>query len=104
MQDESEVQAVLHVKPDEVIVLALALAALAMAVKERRRISDFPSLPLLKWSYLVLLAGWIFTIFEDLFLRDAMNFIEHVCYAGSTVLLAVWCALVFARRSPGGES
>lgn len=34
------------------------------------------------------MAGWISTIFEGFLLGKFLNFIEHICYAGSAILIS----------------
>lgn len=85
----------MSVKPDEVVILVLGVATLIMTWALRPRLRGFPRLGLFIAAYLVLLAGWVLTIFEDIFLRDQMNLLEHLCYAASTVLFALWCGYVF---------
>jgi hypothetical protein len=88
----------LNVKPDEVIILALGVATAVLALSIRSRLKGFPLFGVFASSYIVLLAGWIFTILEDLLFREAMNMIEHFCYSASAFLLAVWCWRVFVRK------
>ena len=93
----------MSVKPDEVVILVLALATLVLAVTLRPRLKGFPRLGLFMGAYLVLLAGWILTIAEDVALRETMNLLEHTCYAASTVLFALWCHRVFLGKETPGE-
>ena len=90
----------MKVKPDEVVILVLGVATLLMILAQRPRLRDFPRLGIFVAAYLVLLAGWVLTIAEDLFLREQMNLLEHVCYAGSTVLFALWCWYAFVAGEP----
>lgn len=88
------------IKPDEVVVLFLGLAVLFFLLAKGERLKELPRIELFLASYAVLVAGWVLTILEDLFLRDTMNLLEHICYAGSTVLLMLWIGFAFL---PGRE-
>jgi hypothetical protein len=53
-------------------------------------------------SYYLLMAGWFFTILEGFILPNVINWIEHISYAMSALILAVWCrkmALSGKRKS-----
>jgi hypothetical protein len=83
------------IKPDEVVVLILGLAVLLFLLFKGERLKELPRIGLFLSSYAVLVGAWVLTILEDLFLRDTMNLLEHVCYAGSTVLLMLWIGFTF---------
>ena len=53
---------------------------------------------ILTGGFCVLLAGWLFTVLEGFFLKAVFNFLEHMCYAASSVLIAVWCWKGFGSR------
>ena len=49
-------------------------------------------------AFLVLEAGWLYTVLEGYFLGQLLNLIEHACYAVSSVFLCAWCWQAFIRR------
>ena len=86
------------VQSSEVIALLLSVGALAFILQQRKTLAELPGRRVLLMSYFVLLAGRILTIMEGFFLPDLLNIFEHVCYAVSSVLLAIWCASFFCTR------
>ena len=83
------------VKPDEVVVLVLGLAVLVFLFTKAGRLKSLPHFGLFLASYVTLIAAWVLTILEDLFLRESMNLLEHFCYAGSTVFFLLWIGYTF---------
>ena len=86
------------VQSSEVIALLLSVGALVFILQQRKTLAELPGRRVLLMSYFVLLAGRILTIMEGFFLPDLLNTSEHVCYAVSSVLLAVWCSSFFCAR------
>ena len=87
------------VQSSEIISLVLSVGVLLFIVQQRSNLKAIPGWRLLLLSFFVLFAGRVLTIVEDLFpvdvLADVLNSLEHICYAGSAVLLAWWCWHVF---------
>jgi hypothetical protein len=83
------------VKPDEAVILITGLAVFFFFLSKLEKLKAVPYLGLFFAAYVVLLAGWVLTILEDLFLRETMNLLEHAAYAGSTVLLLLWIGYTF---------
>jgi len=79
------------VQQNEIIALLLSLGVLLFVLHNRRRLAHLPAWGVLLAAFYVLLAGRVLTVLEGLFLEEALNLAEHVCYAVSSVLLAVWC-------------
>jgi hypothetical protein len=82
----------------DVLMLLLAVGALIFAVANRPRLRLLPAWKLLWASFCFALAGWTLSVLQIVFLRDQMMLLEHVSYAASSVLAAVWCWKVFAAR------
>ena len=55
-------------------------------------------------SYCLLLTGWILTVLEGYFLESLLNLLEHLSYALSSLVLAVWCFKVFLNRRKEGQA
>ncbi len=88
---------------NEIITLILAMAVWAFLIISRDKIRKLPAWKTFIASFVVLSAGWIATLAEGLFWHEALNLIEHICYAVSSILLAVWCWRIFTRSSEAAE-
>ncbi len=49
-------------------------------------------------AFFFLFGGWILTIFDGFYWKDTINFLEHLCYAFSSLSLAIWTWRVFASK------
>jgi hypothetical protein len=76
---------------NELVTLILGLAALAFFVVGRARIKNLPRWRLFLLAFAALSAAWVLTVAEGFFLPTALNLIEHICYAVSSIAFALWC-------------
>jgi len=83
---------------NEIIMLLLGIGVLIFIFANRSRLKSLPASQLLFAGFGALLAGWVLTVLEGFFWGEALNLIEHVCYAASAVLMAGWCWVVFGRQ------
>ena len=83
---------------NEVIGLIFSIAVLVFYLWNRSRLRELPAFRILLAAFLSLLVGLVLTILEGLFWQETLNFLEHVSYAVSALLLTLWCWLVFGRR------
>ena len=86
------------IQQSEMILLLLGVAVLIYIIRIRHQIKRIPAWQTLSWAYFVLIVGWLLTILEGFFWKDFLNLLEHACYAGCSVLMAVWCWAVFCNR------
>lgn len=86
------------IQENEAIMLLLGFGGLVFILANRLQLKRLPASGILIAGYYVLLAGWILTILEGLFWGEFLNIIEHICYAGSTALLAAWSWRVFGKE------
>jgi len=59
-----------------------------------------------KWlilSFYLMMAGWCFTILEGFFMSDISNYLEHICYFLSALILAYWCRLIMVEKREDPE-
>jgi len=82
----------------ELLVLLFAVGVLIFAVANRPSLRKLPAWRLLWASFCILLAGWTLGVLESLPWPGIMRVFERLCYAGSSLLLAVWCWAVFVSR------
>lgn len=82
--------------------LLLAIGVLIFILVNRRLVMRIQAARLLVAAFCVLLAAYVLTVPEDPApqenLRDLLDFLEHLCYAANSVLIALWCIKVFKRK------
>ncbi len=88
------------VQDNEVVMLLMAIGVLVFILVNRRLIMRIEAARVLVAAFCVLLAGYVLTVLEGFFLGDLLNFLEHLCYAASSVLIALWCMKVFKPKEP----
>lgn len=79
------------VQENEAITLILGVGVLLSFVIGRARIRKLPAWRTFLIGFVVLTAGWAFTVLEGFLWPEALNLVEHACYALSSILLCVWC-------------
>lgn len=89
------------IQENEVVMLLMAIGVLIFILFNRRQIMRIEAAGLLVTAFCILLIGYVFTVLEGVFLLTLLNFLEHACYAGSSVLIALWCMKVFKRKESG---
>ena len=89
------------IQDNEVVMLLMAIGVLIFILVNRRLIMRIEAARVLVAALCVLLAGYVFTVLEGFFLGDLLNFLEHLCYAASSVLIALWCMKVFKPKESG---
>ena len=83
------------IQENELFMLLLGGGVFIFVLKNRLRLRRLPAFGILISGFCVLFAGWILTVVETFFLERYLNYLEHICYAVSSVLTAVWCVNVF---------
>ncbi len=91
------------IQQNELVTLILGLGVLAFFVLGRVRIRDLPGWRLLLLSFTVLCAGWALTVLEGFFWPDVLNSVEHICYAVSAILFALWCWRIFSDKGEAAK-
>jgi len=86
------------IQENEVVMLMLGLGILVFFAMGRLRIREFPEWRVFLLGYAVLNLAWVCTVLEGFLWGDALNLLEHLCYAASSVLVAVWFWRVLGRR------
>jgi hypothetical protein len=76
---------------NEVVMFLLGAGLFFFILLNRAQIKRIYAWKILISSYCFLLSGWLLTILEGFFLESIFNFMEHLSYAISAVLLTVWC-------------
>ncbi|MFC1809078.1 hypothetical protein ACFL3D_03035 [Candidatus Omnitrophota bacterium] len=86
------------IEESEAILFILATAVFIWMLINRKCLAQIPCAIFLKTSYYVLYLGFACTVLEGLFLGEVLNHVEHICYALSMVLVAVWSYKMFGRK------
>ena len=95
------------IQDNEVIMLLMAIGVLIFILVNRRLIMRIRAARVLIAAFCVLLAAYVLTVLEGFFLEnlqpwgDLLNFLEHLCYTASSVLIALWCLRVFKPKESG---
>lgn len=71
--------------------LILGVGMMILFILNQNFIKKIKSWKILFGGYSVLLAGWFCTVLEGFVLEGFFNVAEHLCYAGSALLLIAWC-------------
>jgi len=86
------------VESDELVMLLIGFGVLVFLFKNRLKPPDIPAYNVLASSFYVLFVGLLATVLEGFWLNTYFNYLEHICYAVSSVLLALWCQRLSVKR------
>ena len=86
---------------NEIVMLLLGVGVLILVLLRRKQLKQLPGAYLLITCFSILLAGWTATVLEGLFENGSFyyqlfNYLEHLCYAGSAMMIAWWSCRAFA--------
>ena len=92
---------------NEIIMLVLGLGVLIFVLLNYFHLKRIPLFRVLLAGFYLLVVGWLLTVLEeffpkDLFWNSSLNFLEHLCYAVSGIVFAIWCWVAFGRVKEGG--
>ncbi len=76
---------------NEIVMAILGMGTLIFIFLNYHQVKRLPSSLTLLSSFYLLLAAWLLTVLEGIFWGEVFNFLEHLFYAVSSVLLLVWC-------------
>jgi MFS superfamily sulfate permease-like transporter len=85
------------IQENEMVMLVLGLGVLILIQRTRRQLKRVPSSNIVISGFYVLLAAWVLTVLEGFYCRELFNFLEHTCYAVSSLLVATWCWKALGR-------
>jgi hypothetical protein len=83
---------------NEIIILLLGVGVLIFSLSNPLRIRRLPEWKILRASFRVLLLGWVLAVLKRFVWESVFHLLEHVSYAASMVLLALWCWKVFPKE------
>ncbi|MCD4744500.1 MAG: hypothetical protein K8R67_18715 [Desulfobacteraceae bacterium] len=79
------------IQQNEIVMLLLSIGCVIFILINNQKVKRIPVAKILIAGFYVLFTGYVFTILEGLFWKDFLNVMEHICYAVSSILMAVWC-------------
>ena len=79
------------INENEIVMLLLGGGVFIFILGNRLRLKYLQAWKTLIAGFYVLLAGLVLTVLEGFFWSACLNYLEHMCYAGSSILIAVWC-------------
>ena len=86
------------VQQNEIIMILLSTGCMIFILLNNQKVKQIPIAKILIASFYTLLAAYVFTILEGLFWKDLLNILEHICYAVSSILMAVWCLKILSYK------
>ena len=89
------------VHQNEIVMLTLGIGVYFLILSYRRYLKRIVRWPILLTAYHILLVAFVMTIVEGFLWAKLLNIIEHMCYALSAILTAVWCWYFTAARTEG---
>jgi hypothetical protein len=87
---------------NEIVMLFIGGGVVILILKYRSALKRLPASNLLLAGFFTLMVGWILTVLEEFFWTGFLNYLEHLSYAGSSLLVLLWCWKVFGKGK--GES
>lgn len=78
--------------------LFLCIGVLVFIYLNRKNLAKFKGWRLLFTSFILLLIACISTVAEGFLMENFFNYLEHSCYAGSGVILTIWCYRIFQEN------
>ncbi len=86
------------IEKSELILLLLSMGVLLFIIGNTTRFKKIPASNILIAGFLLFFVGWVFTVLEGFFWGTALNLMEHICYIGGSILVAVWSWKMFGRK------
>lgn len=82
---------------NELVMLLLSVGVFLFIIIQRDSIRRFQEWKILVSGFLLLFFSCIFTVLEGFFWGHIFNYLEHGCYAASSLFLTVWCRRIFSK-------
>lgn len=80
---------------NEIVMSLLGISVVIFTLVNRAEIKRLTAWRTLIAAFYTIFFSWIMTIMESFFLEEFLNYLEHIGYAVSSILLAFWCWQVF---------
>lgn len=87
------------IQENEMVMFIIGAGVFLFTVAYRVQLKRIPEWRILISAFRILVAAWLLTILEGFFWGETLNYLEHFCYACSTVLMVIWCwKIAFNRK------
>ncbi|MFX0094130.1 MAG: hypothetical protein ACFFBD_20500 [Candidatus Hodarchaeota archaeon] len=86
------------INQSEYLILLVGLAILVFIWLNREEIRHLSFRKVLLAAFCVLVVGWILSIIEELLWEELLNFMQHLCFAISSFLVALWSWMTFKKQ------
>ena len=80
---------------NEIVMFLLGICVVIFTIANRLELKRLPAWKTFIAAFYTIFFSWIMTILEGFFLKEFLNYLEHIGYAVSAILLAFWCWQVF---------
>ena len=91
------------IQENEIVMLLLGFGVLIFVFVNYHTLKRIHSSNLLITSYCILCAGWFLTVLEGFFLKTLLNYAEHICYAVSSFIFAVWFWQIINKKTRNND-
>jgi hypothetical protein len=85
------------IQENEIVMLLLGTGLFFFVWKNRSQLERIQGWKILESGFYILFTAWILTVLEGFFWKNLINYLEHICYALSSIILAAWCYKVFRK-------
>ena len=87
---------------NEMVMFLLGICVLIFTIVNHTELKRLQAWKTFIAAFYTLFASWIMTILEGFFWEDFLNYLEHIGYAISSLLLMVWCWRGFGFQKETG--
>lgn len=84
---------------NEIVMLFLCIGVAVFTMINQEKLKKFREWKLLFLSFILFFIACISTVLEAFLLENILNYLEHLSYAGSGIILAAWSHKVFKEKS-----
>jgi len=85
------------IEGNELVLFIIAFISLMFILLKIESVKTFPLYKMFLLSYFILLLGFFFTTFEEIYFSIIFNILEHICYLISSIILFYWIWKVFVK-------
>ena len=90
-----------NIQQNEIVMLLLGVGVFTFTIKNRVGLKRLPAHAILMTAFYILLTTWFATVLEGFIWNTFFNLVEHVGFAASSVLTAIWCWKAFTNEKKG---
>ena len=80
---------------DELIGLILAVGILVFILSKYQNFKKIHSYKIILYAFYFIFTGFLATVLEEFFFNKTFNYLEHLCYVTSAILITIWSWRLF---------